>query len=129
MQFTEITVASGQDASDWLDLPELVGERIGVDAKQVAALVGFAFPDDYDQASVTLEFAEESDGTTLGRPGGALFDTDTSGTALSELAFDAAKLDRVLDPATFCYAKYVRVVLPANASQAFTFGLRYRRAS
>lgn len=114
----EITVAQGQAASPFVNLRAEFAAQFEKWQHQ-AALVEIICPANLNQATADLEFSEDgAEGT-----GSALYDQD--GQKLSGIATAAGRRIR-LDWITYCNPEQMRIVLPANASAAFTFKVKLR---
>jgi len=122
--FEPITVEEGQTASGWVDLT--VPYRAANEDKEAwsLSLGQVVWPQDFDQAGITLEFADDDTGTNAG----ALYAQDGA-TVESAITKPAAGLRTTLSPSKFSMVTAVRVVLPGAASEDFTFRIGLRKAS
>lgn len=123
MLSSNITVAQGDTASDWVDLTQEYTEANAEKESWSMALSQLVWPAGYDQASAVIEFAED----TAGTKGGPLYDVDGS-TVLSLITKPATGVRSSLNIARFCSVRAVRIVLLDAASDDFAFNLEMRKA-
>lgn len=123
MLSSDITVEQGDTESAWMDLTEEYKASNAEKESWSMSLSQLIWPADYDQASVIIEFAEDTGGTK----GGPLYDTDGT-TVLSQITMPATGVRSALNVARFCSVRAVRIVVPVAASDDFAFNLEMRKA-
>lgn len=122
--FQEITVEEDETASQWIDLATEYAETNADKESITAALGQIVWPASFDQAYITLEFADNDQGDNPG----ALYATDGT-TIESKITKPAAGQRTTLNPAKFSMVGAVRIVLPAAASQDWTWKVGARKAT
>lgn len=124
MLFQAITVPNGAAVSVWVDLPAAYAAANSSREDWSMALGAMIWPVGFNQASAKIEVADDGAGLNAG----ALYDMDGV-TIMSNIVKPALGVRTTLLPSRFSMVRFVRIVLPANASQDWTFSVGMRRAT
>lgn len=121
--FQAILVEEGETVSEWLDLRAEYAPANADRESWSMTINQLVWPTDHDLTTVDVEVAHYVDGVVTA--GGPLYDTD-GGTNLSTITAPLTGLRTRMKMPDFALVQAVRIKLPAEATDDWTFSIGIR---